>query len=92
MAYKVIFQKEALDKIQDAFDWYEGQKLGLGYELIEEIEICNDYLSINPQQYSFINDLYRRVKTNRFPYLLVYEIEEKTVIVLNFRHVKQKPL
>jgi toxin ParE1/3/4 len=40
MGYNLLIQTEALLEIREAFEWYEEQKTGLGYELIEEIEIC----------------------------------------------------
>jgi hypothetical protein len=38
MQYNLLLQSEALLEIKDAFEWYEEQKLGLGYEFLEEIE------------------------------------------------------
>ena len=92
MGYNVIVQIQAILKIREAFDWYEEQKEGLGYELIEEIEVCYENLRINPERYSYINPIYRRIKTSRFPYILMYEIEGNEVIIINIRHIKQKPL
>ncbi len=92
MAYDLLIQTEAVLEIREAFEWYEEQKEGLGYELIEEIEACYQALIINPERYSFINQTYRRIKTNRFPYLLVYEIDGNDIIINSVRHVKRKPL
>ena len=92
MSYTILIQTEAVLEIREAFEWYEEQKTGLGYELIEEIEACYQKLAINPQRYSFINPIYRRIKTNRFPYLLVYEIDGEEVIINSVRHIKRKPL
>ena len=40
MAYSLFIQKEAIIEVREAFEWYEEQKQGLGYELIKEIEAC----------------------------------------------------
>ena len=92
MAYTLSLQTEAILEIQDAFEWYEEQKDGLGYELLAEIEFCYKKLIERPDHFSYINSRYRRIKTNRFPYILVFEIEDKQVIVNTFRHVKRKPM
>ena len=34
MNYKIVLQAEAVLEIQEAFEWYEEQKTGLGYELL----------------------------------------------------------
>lgn len=92
MAFNISLQIEAIEEIREAFDWYEEQKDGLGYELLEEIEICYENLLVNPHRYSFINSNYRRIRTNRFPYLLVYEIEGDDIVINSVRHIKRNPL
>ena len=91
MDYNLLLQTEAVLEIREAFKWYEKLREGLGYELIEEIEDCYKKLITDPERYSFINQTYRRIKTSRFPYLLVYEIEDNNVIIISVRHIKRKP-
>lgn len=92
MSFSLIIQDQAMLEIKDAFELYEEQKKGLGYEFIDEIENCYNNLSKYPERYSYINHLYRRIKTTRFPYILIYEIDDSTVIIIRARHLKQKPL
>jgi plasmid stabilization system protein ParE len=90
MSYHLVIQAEAILDIQEAFEWYEKQKMGLGYELIKEIEICYEKLSESPEYYTYLNERYRRIKTHRFPYILVYEIEENNVIINSIHHAKRE--
>lgn len=48
MSYQVVLQSEAIVDIQTAFDWYELQRPGLGYEMTEEIEDGLERLSKHP--------------------------------------------
>lgn len=89
MAYNLSVQIEAILEIREAFEWYEDQKGGLGYELLDEIETCYEKLTDNPLRYSLINQYYRRIKTNRFPYLLIYEVEGDDIIINSVRHIKR---
>jgi toxin ParE1/3/4 len=91
MAYTLFIQKEAILEIREAYDWYEEQKEGLGYELIAEIETCYKIIADHPERYSFINHLYRRIKANRFPYIVVYEIEGDNIFVNSVCHIKRRP-
>jgi toxin ParE1/3/4 len=91
MSYAITVQAEAVWEMQEAFDWYEQQREGLGYALIEEIETCYQKLSEHPENYTFINERFRRIKTNRFPYLLIYEIEGSCVIINSTHHTKRAP-
>jgi len=91
MAYNLSLQTEAIHEIRNAFDWYEEQKEGLGYEFLEEIEVCYNNLRTYPERYSYINQSsYRRIKTTRFPYILIYEIWGDDVVVNSVRHIKRK--
>jgi len=92
MSYNILLQDEVLKEIQNAFDWYEEQKDNLGEELLNEIDICYQKLTEHPERYSFINFRYRRIKTDRFPYIFVFELNTDTINIVHFRHIKQKPL
>jgi plasmid stabilization system protein ParE len=92
MAYALVIQPKAIFELKEAFDWYEEQNYGLGYEFIDEIEACYRKICAHPERYPPVNSLYRRIKANRFPYLIVYEIEKADVIVNSVRHLKRQPM
>lgn len=71
MSFELLIQKEAWIEIQHAYDWHEEQKEGLGNDFLIEIEKCYNDLIANPHRYSYINHLYRRINTERFPYLII---------------------
>ena len=91
MSYNLVLQSEAIVDIQEAFEWYEKQQTGLGFDLIDEIESGYMKISRHPLHYTAINGRFRRLKLNRFPYLIIYEIEGDTVIINSFRHTRRKP-
>lgn len=91
MNYTLVVQSEAVIDIQEAFDWYEERQVGLGYEFIEELEEGFEKLCKHPQHYTAINQTYRRLRINRFPYLIIYEIEDTRLIVNTVRNTSQKP-
>lgn len=90
MSYDLFIQSEAIIDIQEAFEWYEAKRRGLGFELIEEIENGYDKICKNPQYYTSITKKFRRLKVNRFPYLIIYEIEKNSVIVNSVKHSRSK--
>ena len=91
MNYELMLQSEAIVDIQKAFEWYEHRTAGLGFEFIEEIEEGFERVSKHPHHYSAINRKYRKLRINRFPYLIVFEIEENKVVVNSVRHISQEP-
>lgn len=86
MDYSLEIQSEAVIEMQEAFDWYEMQKEGLGFEFIEELEDGFQNICKNPQYYTSINKSFRRFNVKRFPYLIVYEIIKDIVIVIAVTH------
>jgi hypothetical protein len=51
MGYNVIFKEEADFDIFEARQWYESRRLGLGDELLDEIEEYVKILEQDPQIY-----------------------------------------
>ena len=91
MSYALEIQQEAVIDIQEAFEWYEIQKAGLGFEFIEEVENALANISDHPKFYTAINRFFRRIKIKRFPYLIIYEIENDLVIINSVPHARKKP-
>jgi len=93
MSYEIVVQSETIIEMQKAFEWYEYMQKGKGYEMIEEIEVAYEKLSKHPHHYSYTHQRYkkyRKIGLDRFPYLLIYEIEEAKVIIVAYRHIHQE--
>lgn len=91
MSYTLILEEEAVFDIQQAFEWYEEQKSGLGYFFLEELDNCYQKISSYPFHYTSINHWLRRIKVHKFPYLIIYEIEGNNVIINTIRHTGRNP-
>lgn len=91
MKYKLLIQPEALRELSQAYNWYEKQRTDLGKELIAEIEDCCSSITHDPERYGFVrgSEHFRRIRVFRFPYMIVYETDEETVIVVAIVHIKQ---
>lgn len=91
MSYKLVLQKEAIIDMQEAYTWYEQQKVGLGDSFIEEVEKCFQKLVENPDYSGMQNSWMRRRKLERFPYIIIYEIDSDRVIVNSVFHTGRLP-
>jgi len=96
MAYKIVIKDEARLDTEAAYDYYENAREGLGEEFLLELVKKYDDLSDNPQHYGYIDDQYiiRDVKVDRYPYVIVFEITDDSVIVYavhnTYRHPRRK--
>jgi plasmid stabilization system protein ParE len=91
MSYQLIVKEEAVIEIEDAFFWYEKEKGGLGWEFIAAVEGYYEKIIENPYWYQK-GDKDRRVAVmRRFPYKIVYEVEQETVFVYAVFHTSRNP-
>ena len=89
---KIEIQEEARQELRDALIWYEEQQYDLGYELLEEIRksICTILQNPTINKITF-NDR-REAFVNRFPYKIVYTMENDSIIVVYaFFHSSRNP-
>jgi hypothetical protein len=90
MTYKILVKTEAILDIAEAIDWYEEKQIGLGTEFLDELERYFDKITHHPLHYP--PHRYLRVAVmQRFPYKIVFEIEESVVVVYAVYHHKRDP-
>jgi plasmid stabilization system protein ParE len=84
MAAELIIAPKAEEDLQEAYAWYERQRVGLG----------EDFLSStlrNPEMHRVVHENSRRALIRRFPYALFYEYVNDHVIVLCVFHRSRDP-
>jgi len=91
MPYKIELRPLAAIDVLEAFDWYELQREGLGNEFLYELETFYDSLQRNPNTYSYYEKLVRQGKIRRFPYMVVYEVFESSIVIYSVFMAKQNP-
>ncbi len=82
-----------MNSLWEAMDWYNQESPGLGMELMQEFFGRLKDLRENPQRFSIVFKPYRRLLLKRFPYKIVFAIDEKRkrVLVAVLWHVKRDP-
>ncbi len=83
MAYRLIILKAAAEDTTEAYNYYEEVQPGLGDCFLSELLVRFNEISKHPKYYGFIDDqhIIRDIKLKKFPYLVVYEVEEDKVII-----------
>jgi toxin ParE1/3/4 len=91
MPYKLEIRPLATLEIIEAYDWYESKREGLGIEFLDALESFFDSLQRNPFTYSYYDEPVRQGKMSRFPYVIVYEVFDKKLIVYSVFMARQNP-
>ena len=88
---RVRFAAAARRELDDAVDWYEQRRPGLGARLREEVGRVAQAIQANPHGWPFERDPLRKHLLNRFPYKLLYVIDDDVVLVLAVAHQRRQP-
>lgn len=91
--YRLVIRKRAINDIQDAYQWYEEQQTGLGYLFIQEIQDAYIKLKEHPVIYQKVKYGFRQLNINKFPYVIVYDVDDtnKLVIIYTVFHTSRNP-
>lgn len=88
---KIKFLKVAEQEVEDAVNWYNYQAAGIGDEFLDELDRAVRRASSFPKSCTEIESGLRRCLLARFPYGLIYGLENETVIVIAVAHLHRKP-
>jgi plasmid stabilization system protein ParE len=77
--------------MQEAFWWYERETEGLGYEFLRAVDACIASIERQRTSYPAVHQDTRRALLRRFPYGMLYLVEEHQIVVLACLHVRRDP-
>ncbi len=85
------FRPEVADDLAAAWDWYEGQKPGLGDALLDAVERCVEGVTTNPKVFAVVHREVRRALVGRFPFAVFFVVRPGEVTVIAVLHVRRDP-
>lgn len=89
MKYNLIIKEEANQEIIDSYLYYESKSKGLGEKFIETLGIYFDRIQKYPKHYQIKRKPYREVFVKNFPFLIIYEIIENSIVVYAVFHTSR---
>lgn len=91
MSYNLEIKVEAKNEIVETAHYYSQKVKGLEVRFIEQLEIVVDIILNNPKTCKRIYKDFRQAALKKFPYVVLYEFEENTVIIYSVFHTSQNP-
>ena len=91
--WTIIVEDLAKFDLQEAYQWYEQQKTGLGESFLDELEHTISLIEQNPFYASLYNDNCRSASLKKFPYSLIYLADESKaeVYITAITHQHRRP-
>ena len=88
---QVRFLQPAQYELDEAVDYYNAQMLNLGDGFLIEILAALERISLWPEAWHVIFRNIRRCQLKRFPYGVVYVVEDNVVLVMAISHLHRRP-
>ena len=85
------FHPEAESEFHEAIDYYEDCEPGLGYDFSIEVFATIQNIVDYPSAWPVIEEGVRRCLVNRFPYGVLYSIEQDEIFILAVMHLRRHP-
>ena len=91
MSLPVVLRAEAEAEFDQAFDFYESQRPGLGVAFVTRVQVVLDRIAENPRLYPVIfADILKAIVT-RYPYCVFYRADIARVEVVAIFHTSRDP-
>lgn len=91
MIYELIITQKAVLEISKAYFYYEAEKPGLGEQFLDDLDIYFKRITASPEQFPQKKKPYREAYIKKFPYLIVFEIRNDSIIIYSVFNTWQNP-
>src|SRR2546430_11217291 len=91
MTLPIKFRRAARAEFDEAHDWHEQQKPGLGDQFAERVQEVLDRISPTPEMHQCIHKDVRRAIVRGFPYSVLYRVKTNKISVVAVFHAKRDP-
>jgi plasmid stabilization system protein ParE len=93
MMFRAILLPSARIDIDEAANWYQQAKVGLGRKFTSEIRKKIEFICKNPQAIAFRYKTIRTATLDSFPFLIHYQVDShsKTIIIIAVLHTSRNP-
>ncbi len=88
---EIIYAPEAKEETKAAAKYYEECQKGLGNGFLDAIDLAVKNLSESPYLYRKLRGQFRRCLVDKFPFGIIYTIQENKIFIASVMHLKRKP-
>jgi len=89
MNYTILFKEEAELDLLNSIEWYESKQAGLGEQFLQEVNSNIQLIQKSPYLFQVKQRHKRFCPLKQFPFIIIYEIEESTIIVYAIFHTNR---
>ena len=87
----IVLHPAAEAEMLAAAGYYQDCQPGLGARFLDEVSRAGGRITQNPAAWPVISGSIRRCLLNRFPFGLLFRIEDKRIYLLAVMHLRREP-
>jgi len=87
----LIINPEAEADLEEATNWYEAQRPGLGDELLVCVREVFDRIRRAPHLHGKVFQQLRLALVRRFPYAVIYRVDDDQITIVAVYHTRRNP-
>ncbi len=87
----IVFLEPAESELDEAISYYNGERAGLGDEYLVEVLRALERIASFPRSGHPFSRNTRRCLINRFPYAVIYQVSENSILVIAIAHLHREP-
>jgi hypothetical protein len=91
MNFTLIVYNNVADEVESAALYYESRQGGLGLRFLNDWEKALSVLENHPLGYQKKYKTFRQIQLQKFPYLIMYEIDGDNILVYRIINAKRHP-
>ena len=88
---RIEYSEAAELELNQAIDFYNNQVKGLGYEFAAEVQKSQRLIETHPNAWTPLSPVWRRCRTERFPYGLIYTGRNGNILIVAVMHLARNP-
>jgi plasmid stabilization system protein ParE len=88
---RYVFHPEALTEYAEAVQYYIEKRVEVAQAFIDAVEDAVYRIKESPTRYIMIDEDVRRCMTRKFPYGILYTIEQDYILILAVMHCSREP-
>lgn len=91
MVFKLEIRPLAKNDLFEVVEWYKTIGDVLSIQFLNEVQFFLNLICENPNLFQSAGRQCRRANLSKFPYKIIYKVEDEIVVVIALLHHKRRP-
>lgn len=91
--YKITLRKRAVKEYLEAIIWYKERSVQAAENFVKSVNKAFAYIEVSPQNYRIIFSHFHEIQLQKYPYTIVYFIDndKNSIVITAIFHYKRNP-